>query len=329
MHPQPMSLRSGAFELFQAEIDSNNKISDNNPLLGARNNAQLIQAFAGKAPAGPHAPEFNRALANVDFQNLLGDMLTSSLNSPLEFKSTHSNFTDTRFLPNFKPASLYDVGSFALLPKEPGGEYKNAELSGYHVIGQLKTYARKLLITRDAYVSADFVIVDRMIQNVRREARRLEDELVYTAMEDNAVSPDGNAFFSQENNNILTSATIDISALSEAAELLANQTDIDGRRIGTVATTLISSSLNQFLTEETFARMPGSTIRRIYSPLIKTSAWYVTGDTPFCSVLRLAGSDGEVEVKAGTKFNTDNLVFHCRTDLGAALTNYRAAVRCN
>ncbi len=300
MNQQP-TLRSSALELYSAALNpAKNKVSDGNLLSGSVRNSEIIRAFAGIAPAGPHAPEFNRALASVDFQNLTGDMITTSLNQPMKYVPTHEPFSDVRILPDFKPASLYEVGPLALLLKEAGGEYKNAELSGAHVIGRVETYARKILMTRDSYVNGDIVIIDRMVQNLRREAKRLEDELIYSAMENNAVGPDGEAFFSSAHANVLTSPSVDVASLTEAAELLADQKDIDGRRMGTVATTLISSSLNQFLTEETFARMPGSTLTRVYSPLIQSGAWYLTGDTPFCSILHYAGSNGAVEIKAST-----------------------------
>ncbi len=326
MHP--MTLRSGALELFQATIDPKSKISESNPLLGARSNSQLIKAFAGKAPAGPHAPEFNRALANVDFQNLLGDMLSSSLNSPLKFKPTHTEFTDTRFVPNFLDSGLVELNSFSLLEKPEGTEYRHAILDGSYTIAILRTFARALEITKEAYAADNIGILDRIITNVRLEVKRLEADLVYGIMAENPAGPDGKNFWSAEHTNVVAAAPVSVASLSEATVLLKNQLNADGDHLNTAPTLLLAGNENQYEIEQLFATMGQTTIRRIYEPRIRDNEWYLSSDDPFASVVKLAGSTEDVSVKLDKRWSTDGIRLNVRADRSAALTNWKTVVRC-
>ncbi len=75
---QTMTLRSAGYELFQAEINSEIKVADHNPLFGATTNRQIVEAFAGRQPTSEnYRPAWSRALANIDFQKLIGDTVNA------------------------------------------------------------------------------------------------------------------------------------------------------------------------------------------------------------------------------------------------------------
>jgi hypothetical protein len=122
-------------------------------------------------------------------------------------------------------------GAPELLEVPEGGEIRKGPLSAGYERYSLKTYGRRVALTRQAIINDDLDTLARLPAAFGAKARQLENRTFYELLGSNPVMSDGNAFFSSAHKNIGTSADISKTSVMEARQLMRSQVDSSGNPI--------------------------------------------------------------------------------------------------
>lgn len=281
------------------------------------------------------------------FSNLAGKTLDAAYQ---EEPHTWRPLARQRNLPDFKNANDLIVAG-ALTPELllEGGEYKAGTLvEGQHT-WNLRTYARKITVTRQAIINDDLSAMERVPEMLGRGFRRLESNIIWALITGNAVtSVDNVALFNAAHNNVAGSTlTINTAGFNTARKAMRKQTDLAGNTVNLapsymmVPTDLEATAL-QFLFPTGFApanrtgeqgpvtaQTAGVTL--IVEPRLDGEAdvWYLAtspGAVEGIVYGYLAGEEGPT-VTTNEKRDPDGVELLARFDFGAAVKDYRGFYR--
>lgn len=278
------------------------------------------------------------------FSNLAGKTLTAAYE---EEPHTWKQLARQRNLPDFKQASdlviAADLAPEALLE---GGEYRQGTLKEAQATWKLATYARKVVITRQAIINDDLSALERVPECLGRGFRRLESNLVWALITGNAVtSVDGLALFAAGHNNTGTGA-IGISGMNAAKKAMRKQTDVSGVAVNLIPDYLIvptdlEATALQFLYPTGYApaavtgqagpNVYAGQMRPIVEPRLDGSAvqWYAAAGPSKIDGLvygYLADEPGPTITPVPER-DPDGLTLLARFDFGCAVKDFRFIYR--
>lgn len=171
------------------------------------------------------------------FSNLAGKSLDAAYQ---EEPHTWKPLARQRNLPDFKQAS--DLVVAADLAPElllEGGEYRQGTLREAQATWKLATYARKVIVSRQAIINDDLSALERVPEYLGRGFRRLESNLVWALITGNATcSVDNKALFHADHANT-GSGVIGIAGMNAAKKAMRKQTDISGVTVNLVPDYLV------------------------------------------------------------------------------------------
>lgn len=165
-------------------------------------------------------------LNNVADKRLLRSFNAQNLVAPR--LCTASDINDFKLKERYR---LTDTGD--LLPLAPDGEIQHSGLTEEKATNQLKTYAKKLVLTREMIINNDLDSFMRILDMFGVRAARKIDQLFFTRLLNNPTMDDGNAIFSAAHNNYLTGAAtaLDADSLKSALKDFLDQVDADNQPI--------------------------------------------------------------------------------------------------
>lgn len=283
------------------------------------------------------------------FSNLAGKTLDAAY---AEEPHTWRPLARQRNLPDFKQANdLIVAGALTPEPLLEGGEYKSGTLSEAQHTWKLATYARKVTLTRQAIINDDLSAMERVPEMLGRGFRRLESNIIWGLITNNAVtSVDNVALFNAAHNNMggSTGLSIDTAGFNTARKAMRKQTDIAGNTINLqpsymmVPTDLEATAL-QFLFPTGFAptartgengpvvNAQVAGMQLIVEPRLDGAAtvWYLAADPGAVEGIvygYLAGEEGPT-VTTTEKRDPDGVELLARFDFGAAVKDFRGFYR--
>lgn len=229
-----------------------------------------------------------------------------------------------------------------LLETPADGEIKHGHITEDAYDFRVKTYSRMFQLTRQDIINDDISILSDLPRVMGAESARTVSDAFFDMVIANAGS-----FFGPGNANILH-ASLGITELASAIELLRTRTDSDGRIIGFTPSTLVVPAALEFigrglLNSSTIARdTAAADLRPMGNPIPpldlqveprldadSQTDWYLTSksaDAPFL-VAFLDGVEGARVETQDAPFNTFGMQLRAYMDFGVALGDYRAAVK--
>lgn len=279
------------------------------------------------------------------FSNLAGKSLDAAYQ---EEPHTWGAIARQRNLPDFKLASdLVVAGDLTPEPLLEGGEYKAGTLKEAQHQWKLATYARKVTVTRQAIINDDLSALERVPEMLGRGFRRLESNLVWGLITNNAIcSVDGEALFDSTHNNS-SAQTITTAGYNAARKAMRKQTDIAGNVINLtpsymIVPTDLEATALQFLFPTGFApaartgengpvTVQTAGVQLIVEPRLDASAstWYLAASPGAVEGIvygYLAGEEGPT-VTTTEKRDPDGVELLARFDFGCAVKDFRGFFR--
>lgn len=232
-----------------------------------------------------------------------------------------------------------------------GGEIKHGTLGEQAYNNQADTYAKMLAITRKDIINDDLGALTSVPQRLGRGAALKLNDIFWTAFLDNAST----SWFHADNNNVNTAvADMTIGGLAATDTIFMNQTDYDGKPLGSqpailVVPTALKSSARTLMASETVIdgtatglqgnKNPFAGRFRVESsPYMSNSsytgysaqAWYMLADPedlPFIEIAALYGRVEPVVETADAAFNVLGVEMRGYSDVGVAKQEKKAGVR--
>lgn len=168
-----------------------------------------------------------RALSTSDFPNILANVASKSVMKGYEAgQQTYRIWAKTGMLPDFKTASRVALGDAPeMLLNESGEEVQQGVIGDRGESITLKTYARKLVITRQALINDDAGLFNRMFFAFGQRAANQIEAAAYGVLLNNEALADGVKLFHADHDNLeaSTKGIVDSSKLSIAMAAIGNQ----------------------------------------------------------------------------------------------------------
>lgn len=170
-----------------------------------------------------------RAMTTADFPEILSNTSNKMLLASYENKIAKQTFTPLVKIgnaPDFKKMKkVRPSESPSFKPLEEDGEIRTARLSENSEEYRISTFARTILISRQAIIDDDLGAFDQL-SSFGASAARLESNLVWSILLDNARMGDGHRLFSKEHKNIGEGKYpqgLDIEGLSFGEYIMSSQ----------------------------------------------------------------------------------------------------------
>ena len=275
-----------------------------------------------------------------DFPLLLSNIARKSLQGAYEAEAqTWRPLARQRNLPDFRPVYEVQVNG-QIVPEEllEGGEYKAATVSEAQTSWSLKSYAKKIRVTRNLIINDDLDALSRIPQMIGRGMSLFESNQMWALLTSNpTMGEDSKVLFHADHDNSGTGA-IGVDALSDARFALRNQSDLAGNRVNLgakylVIPTALETAAEQFLAPFTPAQI-GSVnpfsgkLQIIAEPRLddaSSSVYYVTADPSQVDMLVYGYLEGEAGPQVTTldERDPDGTTILARLDFGASVLNHR------
>lgn len=260
----------------------------------------------------------------------------------------HRQLCDKGDLVDFKKAPVVNTSFLPGLQKKlEGGEIQYGSISDGAETYQLATYARGLVLTREAMINDDLGVFQGLIHASASASARLERDLVFGVLTSNAAMSDGIALFHANHGNMDTgSEAIDIAGLNAARVLMRKQKDVNGGYVLTnprfivcpVAEEANAEALTAALTYRPASNTELSTPQWVRSLAVisdprldvaSSTVWYLLSDPTTAPVIRLGYLNGQTvpTVEQDVDFDKDVLRFKIRFDVACAAIGWAGGVK--
>jgi phage major head subunit gpT-like protein len=266
-------------------------------------------------------------------------------------ESTWRSIAATRPVRDFKQITSYSLtGGFQYEEVGPGGELKHGGVGETSYTNQAKTYGRMFAIDRTAIINDDLGALSALPRRIGRGAALKLNEVFWTAFLNNG------SFFTTNRGNYAegTATALSIDSLTAAELLFLNQTDPDGKPLGTMPViALVPNALNtpisQLMNSTEIRDTTSSTKYPVSNPhagkyrIVRSSylsnasisgssakAWYLLADPndlPVIEVAFLNGVDSPTVESADADFNILGVQMRGYFDFGVSLQEYRGGVK--
>ncbi len=275
-----------------------------------------------------------------DFPLLLSNIARKSLQGAYEAEAqTWRPLARQRNLPDFRPVYEVQVNG-QIVPEEllEGGEYKAATVSEAQTSWSLKSYAKKIRVTRNLIINDDLDALSRIPQMIGRGMSLFESNQMWALLTSNpTMGEDGKVLFHADHDNSGTGA-IGVDALSDARFAMRNQSDLAGNRVNLgakylVIPTALETAAEQFLAPFTPAQIGNvnpfsGKLQIIAEPRLddaSSTAYYVTADPSQVDMLVYGYLEGEAGPQVTTldERDPDGTTILARLDFGASVLNHR------
>lgn len=286
----------------------------------------------------------HRAMSSSDYPLLLGNVVNKSLRqyyaaAPSEWKK----LARKRNASDFKPMSSVNFGGSLRLEEVPeGGEYKNDVFKENGDSWKLKTWGKKIGITRQAIINDDLDGFMRYTEMFGRGAAELQAEIVYGLLTMNGGKGrklfDGKNLFDAAHNNLAAvGAAMSLESLNAARIAMRRQKGLKDEKISVrpkylvvppelelLAKQLINSTIVPNTTQNTNP-LQGAFEVIVEDYLEDPNAWYVAADPSLIPVIEYAFLNGQegLYTEQQVDFNTDILEVKVRTDFNATVEEHR------
>ena len=223
------------------------------------------------------------AISSADFQQALADGLRRAILQRVQATDTHRRVCHVIRVPDFKSVLISKLDVDTELPElRENGEMKTVRLQATDgkVLGQVKTYAAALRISREIVINDDVGLLRRIANQMAVSAIRREAEGVYGILADNPDLPDGDPMFAGSNS--LDGIALDAAGLGQALAYLRTQTDRFEKPADNQAAHLIVAPDLEYAAHKLVADITTQTnrpaLRVVSAPWVPAGRWYLQAD---------------------------------------------------
>lgn len=282
-----------------------------------------------------------RALATTDFPNIIGGTVTRFMRKYYEAQNFDWKLLATEVsTPDFRERTgVAASGKITFEEIAEGGQYKNTSLLTEEAATvKLKTYGRKIVITRQSIVNDDLGVFTYLPRMIAQGAANFQADKVWGLITSNAQTPDNKAMFHTDHANLAAGADKAApsgATLSKARAAMWRQTTLAGdmmpisprylivpAELQTTAEQLMTSIMaNSSSSVNVFA----SKYDIIVDPrLTDVNAWYLAADPELVQGIVYAYLQGEgLHIENQVDFDNDTVVTKARLDFDANIWDYR------
>ena len=290
-----------------------------------------------RALGGHSTSDFPLLLANVGNKFLLPGYQSEELN--------FLPFVTDRNLPDFKQASVVNLGRINSMPKKvEGAEYQHVTIGESNEVYSLATYGSTIGFTREMMINDDLGGFEIAIREMGAVWARTQLDLFWSIFSDNANMGDGNALFSAAHGNLGTGGAMSKALLAEMRQLLREQRGVessagaaDGQFLNLMpAHLIVPTDLEQTAEDLMGANYDPTTAANArpgwLGPLTLTveprlgvasaTAYYLAASRAFAERGLLGGSDAPY-IDSMDEWSTDQMNFKIRGDVAFKATDWR------
>jgi phage major head subunit gpT-like protein len=279
------------------------------------------------------------AHSTSDFVHILGNTVNRSLQAAyMEAPRTFQAFTRQTTANDFRAKTITKlsglVGAFEEIPE--GGEYKAGKFTDSAESYALKTYGKKISITRQALINDDLGAFSRIPQAIANEAAQLQSDLVYGILTGNPLMSDGVALFATAHANQAASGTaLSTTSLSAARATFRKQTGENGRFLNLTPQYLIvgpdlEGTALAILNGQMVADSVGNVniwrgaLTLVVDPRLG-SAWYLSASPGTIDTIEYAflNGAGELYTESVEGFDVDGMQVKARMDFATKAIDWR------
>lgn len=339
--------------LMRAGIPVKTKHPAANDVLGMsiHDIARSCVASAGRREGYLSGPKLIKAaMSTSDFPAILESALYKSVRQGYENEpASHRAWIRVQTVPDFRDQPRPILGSAPdLLPILELGEYTHGSMDDDRASYSVHKFGRIVSLSWEALVNDDLNAFLRVQPALGQAARRLEADLVYALLTDNAgdgqTMQDSSPLFHSTHANIAAAGGLDAETLGEARALLRRQKAVGGGYLNLVprflvvgadleteAEILLAQS-TRHITQAREGTTPGwlSRLELVVEPRLDDSAFYVAAspdqiDTVEAGVLDADGGGPVIEEEDG--FTVDARRWKVRHVFGARFLDWRGIVK--
>jgi hypothetical protein len=290
-----------------------------------------------RALGGHSTSDFPLLLANVGNKFLLPGYQSEELN--------FLPFVTDRNLPDFKQASVVNLGRINSMPKKvEGAEYQHVTIGESNEVYSLATYGSTIGFTREMMLNDDLGGFEIAVREMGAVWARTQLDLFWSIFSDNANMGDGNALFSGAHGNLGTGGAMSKALLAEMRQLLREQRGVessagaaDGQFLNLMpAHLIVPTDLEQTAEDLMGANYDPTTAANArpgwLGPLTLTveprlgvasaTAYYLAASRAFAERGLLGGSDAPY-IDSMDEWSTDQMNFKIRGDVAFKATDWR------
>lgn len=304
--------------------------------------ARRVLQMGGRNTSGMHPAELARAaMATSDFAHIIADFASRELargydaeirTFPGVFRETSAN--------NFQTIERMKLSDFPELQAvAEGAAYAEAAFSETRETYQVAKYGRRAGYTWEMAVNDDVNALSRLVAMMGAAAARLENDVVWNVLVNNAAMSDANPIFYAGGNNEVTDV-LDAPGLEAARKYLRDQTAPNGSKLNLPAQFLVVGPELESTAEKLVAVLPElaassrgdivaptlrSSLRLVVEPRITGTNWYVLTGTSTIDTVEYAYLLGERRpvVTREAAFDTDTMNLKIRHVIGAGAIERR------
>lgn len=332
--------RQGMTEAILFRARALDKVSDKGRGFQHMKLLDMAREFAGRGFNMSPNDVVQRALSTSDFPAILVDAINRGVQREYAEKpQSFEPFVRRVPLGDFKSKHTLKLGDFPELKKKNElGEIQEGAISEGKESYKLDSYARSVVISREAIINDDMDVFGRLPQMAGRRARSKESDLVWAIINSNPTMADTFKLFATEHANISAGAAPSIDEIGKLVKLMRLQQGLDGEMISIQPAWLIvpaayETKAGQLLDTKyvpaTKAEInPWSSILKGYitDPRLDAASatkWYLAADKADIDMIELGTLDGQgPQVNLEEKFGTGVKVAILH-DVGAGLIDHR------
>lgn len=284
-----------------------------------------------------------RAISTTDYADLLNSTVERSIRRTYDAMNPEwKQIARQISAPDFRQKTGIAVdGKITFAEIAEGGEYTESKLiTDDKASIKLKTFGRKITITRQAIINDDMGVFDKLPQMLALGAQNFQADKVWGLILQNAKTPDGKAIFHADHNNLGTGAgnvgAPSEALLSKARNAMWRQKTPAGEFMPIAPEWIIVPVELLTATEKLLSGIVANTtgdvnvfankFKIMTNPrLVSPTEWYMAANPQTVEGLvyaYLEGSEGLYTEKE-VDFNTDAVVTKARLDFDAAIWDYR------
>lgn len=285
---------------------------------------------------------FKRAMASTDYPISLANVLNKSLKKPFQMADpVWRKFATQVTATDFKPIAAVRVdGSFQPVELTEKGEYKEASFLETGDSFGLKSWGRKISLTRKMLINDDLSAFTQYAPQFANGIINQQAALVYALIAGTGrVLADSVALFNaaSHNNYVSAGSALSLASLTAAKLAMRRQKGLAGEPISItpkylvvppeleiLAMQLIHSSIVPTTTSSTNPFYGAFDV--LVDPfLTDPKAWYIISDPASIDVIKYATLSGQEGIFTEQRYNfdNDNLEIKVRTDFNATIEEFR------
>lgn len=322
--------------------DSKNFKLENGNTLGGYSFLRAMETIVKRNPNESDSMYATRVMSSSDLPKILANVAEKAALGRYSLAGlTWNRWAQSGSLRNYKQNDFVRAGDFSSLVEKPeGAEYVLGSFGESREQATLKTYGRKMAVTREMIVNDDLDQVMQVMSEGGRAAARLENELVYAQLTSNPTMGDGVALFHSTHANLGTAGDISVASIGEAIKLMKQQTSVDAaNKLNLAPKYLIcgptqESEALKFLSQIVPAQAANvnpysGSLQLIVDAEITNNNYFFACDPSDCETIKLFRLQGEESpvIESRTNFDNDDIELKIRHSAVAKALDHRGLVK--